>query len=44
MDPLPWSLGDAVMATWGSWDDDQQRAMYDAWFQPGRLSVIVYGC
>ena len=43
MDPLPWSPGDAVMATWGSWDDDQQRATHDAWFTPGRLSVVVYG-
>lgn len=35
------SLGPVIEATWGPWDDTQQRQFHDAWFEPSRLFIVL---
>jgi ribosomal protein S18 acetylase RimI-like enzyme len=37
------SLGAVIEATWGPWEDAQQREFHRAWFDPARLLVVVCG-
>lgn len=35
------SLGDAIEATWGPWDDELQRQFHRDWFDPEQVEIVV---
>ncbi|MGW6199941.1 GNAT family N-acetyltransferase [Kribbella sp. NPDC055110] len=37
------SLGEAIEATWGPWDDDVQREFHRRWFAPETVEIVLVG-
>jgi ribosomal protein S18 acetylase RimI-like enzyme len=37
------SLGDAIEATWGPWDDELQRQFHRDWFDPQHVEIVLIG-